>query len=85
MNDQFEYWDLECRMSKDSLYNVLYSVIMLGGSIPSTFEIGCRNLTMKQNSRHYCFLKIKLPKGKSLLFEEMTRYKLEIPPQVHLN
>lgn len=85
MIGECEYWDCECRMSKDSLYSVLYAVIMLGGSIPSTFEIGCKRLTAKQNSRHYCFLKIKLPTGKKVLFEEMTRYKLEVPPQVNLN
>lgn len=79
-----EYWDLECNMSKNALYSVLYAILMHRGRITGTLTIGCEKYTPKQNSRNTAFFRIKLPKGKKDSFESMSGFKLNKPPTINI-
>jgi len=72
-------------MSKNNLYNLLYTLIMMKGTITSTMTIGCQQYTKRQNAYNSAFFIIGLPEGKKVQFEEMTGLKLTLPPKVTTN
>lgn len=81
---EFEFWQCECQMSRDSLFNFTYSVIMHHGAVTSTFAVGCYGLTKRQNCRNVSEFIIKIPKGAKTSFEEMSGIALYKPTKIQV-
>lgn len=88
MTIETEFWDLgedqPVHPSKAALYKILDAVIRLHGKIHDTH---CMELDRDGNYRYPAnacavLFRIQLPAGSKSRFEELTGFRLSIPPQV---
>ena len=73
------------RMSKQSMSDVMYAIVMTRAVIKSSFGIGIYQYNRSQNAYNNVDLMIVIDPYKIPLFEEITRLTLKEPPTPRLN
>lgn len=83
--NQYEYWDVECSMSKKNLSSVLFAVIMCHGAVTDTFTLAQDCHSQYDVCRDTAFFRIKLPVMAREKFEKLSGLTCKKPPKFQLN
>lgn len=83
--EEYVYRDLEIRMSKERMANVLYAGFETASRFTILWNMNRGEYTMKQNSHNGASIKVHIHPSQIKTFEELAGCKLETPVTIQLN
>ena len=83
--DQYIYMDCKVRMSKKSLYDLMYAAIITQSGLPTSYGVGIYSLNRNQNSYNFCAIKVHIHPSQVKVFELESGLTLTKPPIININ
>ena len=83
--EDYIYMDATIRMSKESMANFLYAIIITKSGIPTSYGVGIYEYNRSQNSYNNVEIKVHIHPSKVEQFELHSKTKLREPIKISLN